>query len=345
MSKSRDAYVFVLTLAVIAGLSLILAGAWYLQQSLSRNLNQLVDATHLEQDMRSATDVALYGLLTEPIFDNRLRVGGRLNPDVLVGGLLEDGDIVSLRGDPYTLEINGRTLIVRVVAMSGLVPLDPSRPDIGRLALEALGTPSPEAARMVAQFLDYVDPDQLRRLNGAEAPAYDGLPPIKDAPIALASEACGVLTWRETTICEDRRRLDLLFSPDIGGANDPASVPDYLLGELGLDERQLEQALERLASFEIASYEELSLEGWDSLIDRELLGYSSSDNRFIIIIHEPLAQLVLASRVDLTFGDVRQPFHRGFSHVLGGSWVEERFKIDGDPAELPTLPIALPGAD
>ena len=341
----RSAYVFVLTLAVIAALSLILAGAWFVQRSLNQNILDLIEVSELEQDLRSASSAAIYMLLTEPIEGNELHVGGVLNPDILTGGLLTEGDRVSLRGAPYRVQINGRNVIVRIIAAPGLLPLDPSRPQFVRAVLQHLGENAPNASMLLARFLDYTDADNDRRINGAEDRDYPEGYSIANKPLQFASEVCSVLSWQETEFCADPRVLDLVFSADIGGPASPALMPDYILTYLRGNEGLRTPTTAFSRDRPILSYGDLSLPDWDALVSTESSGYVTADTRYIILAHDQEARLIFAQRVDLSPGSIRQPFERGFHHVIGGSWLSDELAIEGDITSIAQFPGALPTTD
>lgn len=343
--RTRPGYVFVMTLAVIATLSLILAGAWYVQRSLNQNITSLIEVSELEQDLRSVSSVAVFALLTEPVHQNHVHIGGILNPDPIDGGLIQEGERISLRGKPYRVEINDRHFFVRIIAISGLLPLDVSRPQAMHAIFEQIGESVPSASRLVAQFLDYADPDQMKRLNGAEAHDYPEGRAIANAPLQYAAEACSILSWQEVELCEDPRLLDLIFSVDVGGPSNPAAMPDYILTFLKMDEHIKQNAQQLLEDGQVLSYADISLSGWDVLIDPDAFGYRGADTRYLVLAHDQDARLIFGQRIDLSLGSVRQPFERGFFHVIGGSWLSDELAIEGDIEDVAQFPGAIPEAD
>lgn len=338
----REGQVFILTLGAIIALSALLAGVWAVQGAATRSAMATLDRVLLEQDLASAREMAIHALLTEPIDGRSLHYGGRLNRDILEGGLVEEGEaIVDLRGGPRIVDLNGRRIIVRIIAMNGLAPLDWSRPQALRLLLEQLGLDPPEADQLAARLEDYTDPDDLRRLNGAESADYpDGEGPA-NRPLRSAAEACAVLGWDALELCADARVMDLLFNPDIGGSANPALMPDYLAALLLNTDRARETAQDLLGDIDALSYAALGLPGWDGAVDPELMGYGGAGPGFMILTHAPEARVVAAQRIDLSFGSIDRPVRRGFSHVIGGAWVETTFRIE-DIDAVDAFPVPVP---
>lgn len=341
----RPGQVFILTLAAIAILSLLLAGAWSVQNAATRSAIATLEQLQLRRDLASVQALASYVLLSEPSDQLVLHVGGRANPDPIEGGLLETGEPVSLRGRPYAVEINGRTIFIRIVATNGLAPIDISKPQALRFLLERLLDDPVQADRMAAALEDYVDPDDLRRLNGAEARDYpDGDAGPANRPLRTAAEACSVLHWDALTFCEDPRLLDLLLDPAIGGSRNPALTPDHLAQVLlHSRDRDRDAALDRLEETGVNSYADLGLDGWDGVMDPELMGYAPPGPGFILIAHEADARVIAARRIDLSYGSIDRPTRRGFDHLIGGVWVETVFAID-DEDEIEVFPVAIPEA-
>ena len=81
--------------------------------------------------------------------------------------------------------------------LAGLLNADEgANPNLRRL-LGLLGVPLLQQGPLLAKLLDYTDPDDLVRLNGAEAPQYRarGLPPPPNRRLLTPLEAYRVLDW------------------------------------------------------------------------------------------------------------------------------------------------------
>lgn len=343
-AAGRPGYVFILTLAAIAALALVLAGAYLVQRTSSDSAAQLVSQVQLERDLRAAQAHALYLLLTAPRGDDAVHAGGVLNPDILTGGLIEAGDPVSVRGAPRRIEINGRIVLIRLISVQGLIGLAPDDMRQAQLFLVQTGHDRAEAAQMAAALADYADEDDLRRLGGAERSDYpDGRAP-SNAPLRSARETCAVLGWEDTLLCrEDPRLMDLYFSTEADAASQPRFLPDHVLALLIADERALARAQRRLAEGAVTRFGDLDMGDWDSVHEGEF-GYGPPGADFLILTHEAQARLVLARRVRLTPGDLARPFETVFDFLIGGERVEQAFSHD-NAEDVDAFPIPDPAPD
>lgn len=325
---ARPGYVFILTLGAIAALTLILAGAHLMQRLNSEAGARLRQQAELERDLRSAQAHALHLLLTAPFGQEAVHAGGVLDADPLEGGLIEPGDPVSARGLPRRIEINGRTLLIRLISVQGLIGFDPEEEGMLRHALEQAGFDTDEAARLAARLADYADEDTLLRFGGAEQPDYpEGRSPA-NAPLRSAREACSVPGWEETPLCrQDPRLLDLYFNPAPGAASQPQFLPDHVLDFILPEPEARERAGVLYAAGAVRRFSDLGLPDWDARMEGEF-GYPPLGSEFLILTHAPEASLVLVRRVHLMPGDVRRPFEVGFEFLIGGAQVEQSFSWD-----------------
>ena len=339
----RDGYVFILALATIAALALILAGAYAVQRASSDGAARLLSQTRLESDLQAAQATAIYLLLTAPRGETTVNAGGVANPDVLEGGLIEEGDPISARGEPRRIEINGRTIIIRLISLQGLIGLDPYDPRKGQLFLEQVGLDSAEASRLAARLGDYADGDDLRRLGGAERGDYpEGRAPA-NAPLRTAGELCAVPGWEVFPLCaEDARLMDLYFTITPGASSHPAFLPDHVLDLMLEDAPGLSRT--RLAfAPAITSFADLRLDGWDALHQGEF-GYGPLGSEFLILTHEPQAGLILAAQIRLTPGAIGLPYQTIFSFATGGDRVEQDFGLS-NADDLEAFPVPEPPPD
>lgn len=110
----------------------------------------------------------------------------------------------------------------------GLVGLNGfQRRPIERL-LGLLGVRSDQQGPLVDKLLDYIDPDDLRRLNGAEAEAYneEHRPPPSNRPLITSREAANVLGWRDVDNLWDQDYFPRLTTVACSG------VPNFNLAPL-----------------------------------------------------------------------------------------------------------------
>jgi DNA uptake protein ComE-like DNA-binding protein len=85
------------------------------------------------------------------------------------GGLAFDGSVLATDGRPYTIS---NTLVLSVQDESGLLTINTLDERIVGRFLSSIGIPTEEHARLTDALLDFMDVDDLRRLNGAEKLEY-----------------------------------------------------------------------------------------------------------------------------------------------------------------------------
>lgn len=92
----------------------------------------------------------------------------------------------------------GNTL-VRLQDNRGLINLNITSDDKLERFLNVLGVPAARRAAMIDTLRDYVDEDNLKHLNGAEAAEYAaaGMPPPRNAKLITPFEAKNILGWKE----------------------------------------------------------------------------------------------------------------------------------------------------
>ena len=103
-------------------------------------------------------------------------------------------DVIALDDRPYRL---GETIEIRIQDARGLINLNlATRDELMRL-LARLGVAQDRLDPLVAKLQDFVDLDDLVRLNGAEREDYvrDGQPPPPNALLRTAWESRRVLGW------------------------------------------------------------------------------------------------------------------------------------------------------
>ena len=138
--------------------------------------------------------------------------------------------------------------IVRLQDERGLLNLNfVDRPLMLRF-LGEMGVPPEKRDAMIDTLLDYTDPDNLRRLNGAEAAEYRALdlPPPPNDLLASPYQLKNVIGWRDQEdLWKDQRVLRFLSTSRINGFN-PNTAPLELLASLPGGNREIAAALIKL---------------------------------------------------------------------------------------------------
>ncbi|HUW36060.1 MAG TPA: type II secretion system protein GspK [Rhodocyclaceae bacterium] len=105
-------------------------------------------------------------------------------------------DAIALDDRPYR---GSGDDIVRLQDNRGLLNVNFPQQDMILRLLGQLGVPIEKRGAMIDTLLDYIDTDDLRRLNGAEAPEYAalGLPPPPNDWLASPYQLNNIIGWRD----------------------------------------------------------------------------------------------------------------------------------------------------
>lgn len=124
--------------------------------------------------------------------------------------------------------------IVRLQDNRGLLNVNFVDPAAVARFLGLMGIPIEKRDSMVDTLLDYTDPDDLRRLNGAEARDYAaaGLPPPPNDWMVSPHQLKGVIGWRDQhDLWEKKNALQFFTTARVAGFN-PNSAPLEVLASL-----------------------------------------------------------------------------------------------------------------
>lgn len=170
----------------------------------------------------------LFAFLVQPLSGRGLEVaasleGLRLSAQLAMSQPFNTGavgrDFLALDDRPYRF---GERLELRVQDARGLVNLNlATRNEVMRL-LSRLGVAQDKLDPLVAKLQDFLDPDNLTRLNGAERDDYvrDGLPPPTNGLLRTVWEARRVLGWRsEPELWSKGKLTEVAITSSIVGYN------------------------------------------------------------------------------------------------------------------------------
>jgi type II secretory pathway component PulK len=200
-----------MVLAAIAVLSIVATRFAQRNDELRRNA---IDFSHYAQaraSVASALAATLYWNATRlPLPDGRGDASAHLIQD---GRLyrMPDGALLSVQ--------DGR----------GLVSLNRADRRVLRALLLQDGVPFREVQAMIDVLDDYIDTDQLKRLNGAEAPEYRqrGLPPPRNDWLLSVMELEGLPVWRDDAV--RLARLGPLLGTQLNNLGNPATAAPQVL--------------------------------------------------------------------------------------------------------------------
>ena len=236
----------------IALISLPLMLAANLIDDAGRRLQRARNQADFEIAATSSASRLAFLMLTEPIGQRSIRVGGdRLDAS---GALLQGGSgwrsatglpvrevVFDGRGYRVTTARARYPMLLSVQDEAGLLNVNaPDDAAIGRM-LAGIGVDAGKARRLGGSLADFTDEDDARRLNGAEARDYRhaALPPPPNAPVDQAEAAWQAMGWgTDLSVRQQRGFLARATAlPPDSRLNLNTAAPDVLRAVLGIDNR------------------------------------------------------------------------------------------------------------
>lgn len=223
----EEGFVLPMTLVVVAIIGLSLWAAMSVLDGMRRDLTTLTQGLRLETAAQRAEARVLYAVLSEPPGPLGVRVNGlRVSREEEFGAPSGEGFDESFAdgeerlaetwmrfdGQPYRLPAPtpaDMTVVVSIQDDAGLFDLNSINELVISRYLQALGVAEQDTRKLAGALADYIDRDDLRRLNGAEAPEYRqaGLPPPANAPLRESAEVWNVMGWKDGLSLDLRRRV------------------------------------------------------------------------------------------------------------------------------------------
>ncbi len=209
--RHQSGYVLLMVLAALAVLSIVATRFAQRNDELRRNAINFSQYAQARASVASALAATLYWNATRPPqADARGDAHARLVQD---GRLyrMPDGALVSVQ--------DGR----------GLISLNRGDRRVLRALLVQDGVPFREVQAMIDVLDDYIDTDQLKRLNGAESPEYRlrGLPPPRNDWLLSVRELEGLPLWRDDT--GRLARLAPMLGTQLNNLGNPATASPAVL--------------------------------------------------------------------------------------------------------------------
>jgi general secretion pathway protein K len=140
-------------------------------------------------------------------------------------------DSIALDGRPYR---GAGDTVVRLQDNRGLVNINFVSDERLHRFLAVLGVPAERRAPLVDTLRDYLDEDDLKRLNGGEAPEYAaaGLPAPRNEMLYTPFEARRILGWRDEKSLWENDRLPRLITAGVTVALNVNTAPREVLATL-----------------------------------------------------------------------------------------------------------------
>lgn len=224
----QDGFALAAVLWLMAGLSIVVALIADTTQASAERLAQLRERTTFVQSALSARANAQYWLSA-----SRAR-----SSDFFDGAF-------SVRADNTPYNIDGQSTI-SIQDNGGLFDVNHVNRDTLGNFLVGCGVPTDRAAYLIDALLDYTDPDNLQRLNGAEQDTYStqGLRPPRNSPLLSEEEVWNVYGWDQYRTLLQRNACDKSFTvygepSALGSTLNLATAPPAALKAAGLGDEMI----------------------------------------------------------------------------------------------------------
>lgn len=243
MGRQRG-FVLILTLCILAAITIVAA---YFGQRVQQSL-QLAQLRQVLTDKQ----IAINNTRSEILFrlcTTRLSQYGLGQPN---------GEI-ALDDRPYSNE----GTIVQLQDTRGLLNINFASDQQLYAFLGAMQVPVEQRAHLIDTLHDYIDADDLRRLEGAESTEYAalGLPPPRNMPLTSPMELKNIIGWRDMpTLWQDPPITELVSVDGVGPMN-PNTAPWQVLASLSGVTPPLAQAVvarRKLGPISIALLEQIT---------------------------------------------------------------------------------------
>jgi hypothetical protein len=347
----QSGFVLPMTLVVVAIIGLSLWAAMSVLDGMRRDLTALTEGLRLETAAQRAEARVLHAILSEPAGSLGVRVNGRRISRAEEFGLevpaLDDADArglgegaevrpletwIRFDGAPYRLapaDPTGMSVVVSIQDDAGLFDLNTVNEDAASRYVQSLGLAEAQARNLAGALADFVDQDDLRRLNGAEEPEYRqaGLPPPPNAFFTEVAEVWGVMGWREQLSPAQRRRVGetatsaLMFSL----SNINTASREVLRAWFGLTDEEAEAVMEARALQPLLAVNDITrITGVDPQID-DLRLYTFPSRRIRLRVWPESGALASKTwETWLTRSEFAadRPYYRGRSSLLDTSAID-----------------------
>ncbi len=250
-AQQQRGFALALVIWVVAGLSVISAAVNQYATQAAVATRAVIERATAERDFSDARARLLFTLATSGVTLKGRRVGDKL---------LRLDDSVYATGPEHFVSLQDAR---------GLFNLNSLRLSDGLLLLEACGIAASEAPALVDALADYVDADDLKRLNGAESTEYRhaklALP--ANRPLMSVNELWRVFGWAKHRASWDRNGCDdwvaVTNEPGFNYATAPAAVlrakgfasvvADALVAERRAGDGQVAVLANNISSFSLAT--------------------------------------------------------------------------------------------
>lgn len=336
--RAASGFALPAVLVVVGMLALVFLVAVSALDTLARETTEAKRSVEFEQAALSLEAKAAYTAATEPLAEDSIHVGGpraqSQGGPVAPPNLLQSRGVTPLYLDARRYGFGGGRFWLSLQDAAGQINFDQLSPEARLRLATVLGVPPEQRAALLDRLADDMDPDDLKRMQGAEATDYAaaGLAPPRNRPFASPAEALGVLGWREAVSrpAWTALRDEISADPVAGDINVNTASPAVLQVLLGLTPQQALAAITARTRAPFLTMAELT--GFTGPIAYDVeRSYTRPNGRFALKVADPRAGLVYRARIVLTPDGLERPL-----------WIEERSLGPATDAERSPLPADAP---
>lgn len=303
-------------LAVTGVVTLVFLVAITALASLTAEARSARNRIQFMQRALSAEASIIYLASTNPMDSQSIVVGGQRTLDDRDAATSTE-EAAEGNGTPTSLYLDGRdyglaspkSLTITVQDQAGLINLATLDPFAQRRLFGFLGVADNERSGLVAAFKDYVDTDDLRQTNGAEAAQYPSSGPA-NRPLLRASEWLSVKGAREGIDPASWRRIrpEVTYDQTFYAANVNTMTINALVVVFGISSQQAEAAIRARRQSPFRSIETFkSVIGEISLGDPDMLN-TFPVGRLVYTIRDTRSPWIYRGRLTLSPTSNEQPF-------------------------------------
>jgi type II secretory pathway component PulK len=335
--RQNTGFVLVATLVAIA---IITLGATFFAaqvDSLRESARQTQRWTEAEREAFSLREALQYAAAT----------GTRTE-----AGLIVDGAVFALDGRRYKVS---DTISLRVQDERGLLSINTQDQTSLSQLLSALGVPVEWHAGLSDSLLDYIDPDDFVRLNGAERRDYLAArrPQPANDFLRTREQIADVKGWDALLAILERaetqnpgirlRFIDLFSASRQSGLNVNSAPAAVLAATRGIDAGRVAALLDQRRAKPMATLADLQ-PFTSSPLDSEYIGFFSG-NDWRVTVEKTQMPFLLECQLSITPGEpdrptrIRECFRRPAAAVLAGAQDEFQRAFGGLSGVRPTTEV------
>lgn len=306
-NRKRSGFALPAVLAVTGVVTLIFLVAMTALSSLQAEAASARARIRFMAHAMTAEAMMTYMAATEPMSPTGINVGGpRMFDDGIYDPSGGAGELVRLDGRGYQADVEG-LLLITPQDQAGLINLaylqDASYQRLG----EALGLSEGATRRLASLYRDYIDQDDLKQPNGAEASDYNGDGPANRV-MRRPDEWLSLLGMRGAVRTSAWRRLRPYMAMDSTSPNENVNTANAETMQIlyGATPSQIESAFRAREQQPFLSFAEFSAATGLPDTSGESF-YTFPSGRILLTIADSRSAWVYRSRLSLTPSGVERP--------------------------------------